>query len=89
MDNAPIHHNGRVAEIVEAAGCLLLYLPAYSPDLNPIKKGFSIFKSALRRNHDLLTGGPDDFYVIDEFVRLIFTADLITKLFAGCGYALE
>ena len=88
MDNAQIHHNGRVAEIVESAGCLLLYLPAYSPDLNPIEKAFSVFKSALRRNHDLLTGGPDDFHVIDEFVSLIFTSYLIKKLFVGCGYEL-
>ena len=88
MDNAPIHHNGRVAEIVESAGCLLIYLPAYSPDFNPIEKGFSVFKSSLRRNQDLLTGGEDDFHVLDAFVRLVFTPDLIQKLFTGCGYGL-
>ena len=88
MDNAQIHHNGQVAEIVENAGCLVLYLPPYSPDLNPIEKGFSVFKSALRRNYDLLTGGPDDFEVLDVFVTMIFTSGLNKKLFAGCGYGL-
>ena len=83
MDNAQIHQNGRVAQIVESAGCLLLYLPAYSPDLNPIEKGFSVFKSSLRRNHNLLNGGRDDYYVIDEFFWLVFTSDIIKKLFAG------
>jgi len=88
MDNAQIHHNGRVADIVESAGCLLLYLPAYSPDLNPIEKAFSVFKSSLRHNNDLLNGGEDDFFVIDQFVGLVFTSCLIQKLFAGCGYGL-
>jgi hypothetical protein len=87
MDNAQIHHNGRVAEILESQGCLLLYLPPYSPDLNPIKKGFSIYKLALKQFEQLLTGGDNDYDVIDKFVRLIFTSDIIKKLFQGSGYA--
>ena len=86
MDNAQIHHNGRVAQIVESAGCLLLYLPAYSPDLNPIEKAFSVFKSYSTRNHNLLTGGQYYYYMIDEFFRLVFTSNLIKKIFTGCGY---
>ncbi len=35
MDNLSAHKGGRGKEIVEAAGCELLYLPPYSPDLNP------------------------------------------------------
>ena len=37
MDNAPFHTSERIQEAVEAAGCLLEYLPPYSPDLNPIE----------------------------------------------------
>ena len=41
LDNCRIHHNEALSELVHAAGCLLLYLPAYSPDLNPIEESFS------------------------------------------------
>ena len=88
MDNTQIHHSRWVAEKVESVGCLLLYLPAYYPDLNPIKNGLSIFKSALRCNHDILTGGEDYFHVIDEFFSIVFTSNLIKKLFSGCVYGL-
>jgi transposase len=35
-------------ELIEERGCELLYLPPYSPDLNPIKEGFSKIKGTLR-----------------------------------------
>jgi transposase len=87
MDNAQIHHNGRIASIVEARGALIQYLPAYSPDLNPIEKGFSVYKATLRRYEDLLTGGDDDYEVIDGFVPLVFTGDMTRELFRGSGYS--
>jgi transposase len=37
MDNASIHKNKRIEKIIEDKGCKLLYLPPYSPDLNPIE----------------------------------------------------
>ncbi len=49
MDNLSAHKGGRVKEIVEAAGCELLYLPPYSPDLNPIEQAFSKVKGLLRK----------------------------------------
>jgi transposase len=36
MDNLPAHKPDRVRELIEGRGCELLYLPGYSPDLNPI-----------------------------------------------------
>lgn len=61
LDNCRIHHNNAIVELVHAAGqlllfqgcniseiftgCLILYLPAYSPDLNPIEESFSACKS--------------------------------------------
>jgi len=38
-----------VRELVEEAGCGLLYLPAYSPDLNPIEEAFAKIKAILRK----------------------------------------
>jgi DDE superfamily endonuclease len=43
------HKGPRVRELVEARGCELLYLPAYSPDLNPIEDAFAKLKALLRR----------------------------------------
>jgi transposase len=48
LDNLPCHKAARVREAIEAAGCRLLYLPAYSPDLNPIELAFARLKRLLR-----------------------------------------
>ena len=49
MDNLSAHKGGRVREIVEGRGCEVLYLPPYSPDLNPIEQAFSKVKGLMRR----------------------------------------
>ena len=52
VDNASIHKVDGIHELVEASGMCLMFLPAYSPDLNPIKLTFSSVKAWLRANHD-------------------------------------
>jgi transposase len=49
LDNLSSHKGGRVKEIVEGAGCELVYLPPYSPDYNPIEQAFSKVKGLLRK----------------------------------------
>jgi len=49
MDNLSAHKGERVRELVESMGCKLLYLPPYSPDLNPIEEAFSKIKGILRK----------------------------------------
>ena len=49
MDNLSAHKGGKVRELVEGRGCELMYLPPYSPDLNPIEEAFSKVKGLLRR----------------------------------------
>ena len=49
MDNLGAHRPKRVRELLEGAGCELIYLPAYSPDLNPIEEAFSKVKHILRK----------------------------------------
>ena len=44
MDNAAIHKSRETRELLEKAGCLLLFLPPYSPDFNPIEKTFGVLK---------------------------------------------
>jgi transposase len=49
LDNLSCHKVAGVKEAIAAAGALLLYLPPYSPDLNPIEKLFAKLKALLRK----------------------------------------
>ena len=48
MDNLPAHKVAGVRDAIRAAGASLLYLPPYSPDLNPIEQLFAKLKALLR-----------------------------------------
>lgn len=50
MDNMRSHHAKIVTELLDKAGISYLYLPPYSPDLNPIEKMWSKMKAILRKN---------------------------------------
>ncbi|WP_304176440.1 transposase, partial [Phenylobacterium aquaticum] len=49
MDNLSSHKNKAVRKAIREAGAHLLFLPPYSPDLNPIEMVFSKLKSQLRK----------------------------------------
>jgi len=49
MDNLTAHKGERIKELIEERSCELLYLPPYSPDLNPIEEAFSKIKGILRK----------------------------------------
>jgi transposase len=49
MDNLSAHKGERIKEMIEQRGCQLVYLPAYSPDLNPIEEAFSKIKGLVRK----------------------------------------
>lgn len=49
MDNASFHKSPMVRELIEKAGCILVYLPVYSPDLNSIEHCWANFKNYLRK----------------------------------------
>jgi transposase len=55
MDNLPAHKVAGVREAIEAVGARLLYLPSYSPDLNPIEQAFAKLKAKLAQR-----GSPHD-----------------------------
>jgi len=48
LDNASFHKSKTSVEIIEKAGCEVLFLPPYSPDLNPIEKFWANFKKKVR-----------------------------------------
>lgn len=49
LDNLSVHKSARARQVIEAAGCRLVFLPTYSPDLNPIEQAFAKLKARLRR----------------------------------------
>lgn len=49
LDNLPAHKPAGVREAIEAAGAIMLFLPPYSPDFNPIEMAFSKIKAALKK----------------------------------------
>jgi transposase len=49
MDNASFHKSTLIRELIEQAGCSLLFLPPYSPDLNKIEKFWARLKHYLRK----------------------------------------
>ena len=49
LDNLSTHKSPRAAQTLKERGCWFLFLPAYSPDLNPIEMAFSKLKAHLRR----------------------------------------
>lgn len=68
MDNAAFHRSPKTRQLIEEAGCKLIFLPPYSPDLNPIEKFWANMKrwikdkiSCLQNNLQLLI---NDFFVL-------------------------
>ncbi len=50
MDNASFHKSQRTRELIESVGCKLIFLPPYSPDLNPIEKFLANMKRWIEYN---------------------------------------
>jgi transposase len=73
MDNAPIHTPVKVRELVESRGYQCLYLPPYSPFLNPIEEFWSKVKAGVRRN--ALTADDRLSDRICESVQMVTRAD--------------
>jgi len=49
MDNINFHHTKRVKDLIESVGCKILFLPTYSPDLNPIEHYWFKIKQQIRK----------------------------------------
>ena len=85
MDNLSVHKSKRIRRLIEEAGATLLFLPPYSPDMNPTEEVFSKVKSVLRkvaaRTREALveaTGGALD----------MITTEDIRGFYTDCGYRL-
>ncbi|MGE3624370.1 MAG: IS630 family transposase [Bdellovibrionales bacterium] len=84
MDNLGSHKSPVIRELIEAKGATLLYLPPYSPDLNPIEPGYSKIKAALhkaaRRSVDALSNAVAS-------ALNTFSPRQCTSFFSRAGYA--
>jgi len=86
MDNLGAHRGERVRELIQERGCELLYLPPYSPDLNPIEEAFSKVKGLLRR-----TGARTREALIEAMGRALeaVSAEDARGFFEHRGYRLQ
>jgi transposase len=84
MDNLGSHKVAGVRRAIEGAGCRLLYLPAYSPDLNPIEQAFAKLKALLRQAAERTADG-----LWAALGRLLdrFGPEECHNYFRHCGYA--
>ena len=84
IDNLPAHKIASVRLLIEAAGVVLLYLPLYSPDLNPIEMAFAKIKALLRKAAERTIDGLWD--KIDEILGA-FSPNGCANCFRHAGYA--
>jgi hypothetical protein len=59
VDNVGAHQPDRIGELIVAAGCELVFLPAYSPDLSPIEETFSKDQGAGQGGRRAHPGGAE------------------------------
>jgi transposase len=86
MDNLSVHRVAAAREAVEARGAQLIYLPPYSPDLNPIERCWSKIKTALR------AAKARTREALDEAITLVLatvTESDARGWFKHCGYVLH
>ena len=85
MDNLSCHKTAEVARLIAGAGAAVRYLPAYSPDLNPIEKLFSKLKAYLRK---AAARTVDRLYEARGEASRSVTHQDITGWFRSCGYSM-
>lgn len=83
MDNLSAHKSPRVTSLIEARGASVLYIPPYSPDLNPIEKMWSKIKSILQKLE-----ARDSESLLDAIRKALghVTASDAKNWFKSCGY---
>lgn len=85
LDNLSPHKNSETIRLIEQAGAIVRFLPAYSPDLNPIEKMWSKVKEALRSAKARTQAALDD--AIARAMASVTPADA-KGWFVSCGYSI-
>jgi len=84
MDNLSPHKSAEALSLIQQLGAEVLFLPAYSPDLNPIEKMWSKLKEFLRSAQ--ARSRPSLIEAIASALETITAQDVI-NWFASCGYS--
>lgn len=84
MDNLTPHKNETTLGLIAAAGAQVCFLPAYSPDLNPIEKMWSKVKQFLRSAEARTT---EELQAAIAAALATVTAQDALNWFASCGYS--
>jgi transposase len=82
LDGLGAHRTARVRELIEGRGCDLVFLPPYSPDLNPIEEAFSKIKYLVRKAGERTREALDE--AIAQALAAIAAQDVV-GWFAHCG----
>ena len=88
MDNLSVHHVSEISDLFRQAGTLQLFLPPYSPDLNPIEEALSYVKSYLKRHAELLQSLPNLSVVLQHAFTTI-TSEQCKSWINHSGYPLS
>jgi transposase len=83
MDNLPAHKSQAAEDMIRATGAWLLFLPPYSPDLNPIEMAFSKLKAHLKATAARTIIALEQ--AIGDICRL-FTPEECSNYFKAAGY---
>jgi len=86
LDNLSSHRRARTRQLIEAAGATLLFLPPYSPDLNPIEMIFSKIKQLLR---SMACRTREALWTAMQKVLDRVSASDAANCFTHCGYTLH
>ena len=84
MDNCSIHDTGEVQQAFQENGILLMYLPPYSPDFNPIEETFSYIKYYLKGHDQELQSVTDPTFIVQAALDSV-TEELCTSWVKHCG----
>ena len=83
LDNLNVHKSARAAQAVAERGAWLLFLPKYSPDLNPIEMAFAKLKTLLRK---AAARTLDDLWRAVGDICDLFTPDECWNYLKATGY---
>ncbi|KAK9818755.1 hypothetical protein WJX74_009531 [Apatococcus lobatus] len=83
LDNCQIHKDEEFKQLITDAGAIVMFLPPYSPDFNPIEKLFSQMKAFLMREQ-IWVGQVSPYKAIDEALRHVSPANCANYI-ASCG----
>jgi len=69
MDNASFHKSPKTKKLIESVGCQVIFLPPYSPDLNPIEKFWANMKRWIKAR-------TTEFSQLNEALKIFFSSSI-------------